>query len=92
MISKLTTKNSKLLCESLFPLWQKQAQNGNVLDNFGVVWAHFGVLLDKFGNVWDYFCNSNTPINRIFNNKNAENTIFLSNFIKKKAGTSPALK
>ena len=80
MISKLTTKNSKLLCESLFPLWQKQAQNGNVLDNFGV-------LLDKFGNVWDYFCNSNTPISRILNNKNAENTIFLSNFIKKKAGT-----
>ena len=69
MISKLTTKNSKLLCESLFPLWQKQAQNGNVLDNFGVVWAHFGVLLDKFDIVWDYFGNTNTPKNRNFSPK-----------------------
>ena len=65
---------------SLFPLWQKKAKNGVVLDNFGVFLAHFGVVLDKFGIVWAHFGNTKTAKSRIFSTKNAENTNFASLF------------
>ena len=62
----------------------KTPKNGNVLDNFGNVWAHLGVLLDKFGNVSDYFGSIIAPKNRIFNIKNTENYSF-------KAQSSPII-
>ena len=48
------------------------AQFGNVLDKFGVVWAHFGVLLDNFGI-------TKTPKNSVFDTKNKEKYIFTAN-------------
>jgi len=39
------------------------------LDNFGVIWAQFGVVSDKVGNI-------KTTGNRVFDIKNAENTEF----------------